>query len=105
MASVAPAVTPVPGTSYQMVTGGASQVAVAAGPNGGFITNPVLATDQGIGAAEVLYVNPYGNATTSANNTTFALQPGQTWNIIPGQTTATSVNAITTGHQFSAVSY
>ncbi len=104
MASVAPAVTPVPGVSHQIVTGGSPVVAVAANPNGGFITNPVSSTDQGV-TAEVLYVNPYGNATTSANNTTFALQPGQTWNIIPGQTTPTSVNAATTGHKFSVVSF
>jgi len=33
----------------------------------------------------------------------FALQPGQTWQIIPGQTTPTSVNAASSGHQFTAV--
>ncbi len=103
MATIAPAVTPVPGSSYQIVTGGVSQVVIPANINGGVITNPALATDQGIGTAEVLYINPYGNAATSANNTTFALQPGQSWTVIPGQTTATSANAATTGHKFSVV--
>ena len=79
--------------------------AVPPNPNGGFITNPYSATDQGIAAVEVLYVNPVTNAALQGNGTNFPLQPGQTWEIIPGQTTPTSVNAATAGHKFSVVWY
>lgn len=88
-----------------MTTGGTAVTVVPTGPNGGFITNPLSATDQGIATAEVLYVNPVSGATLNGNGTTFALQPGQTWLIIPGQSTVTSVNAATSGHKFSAVYY
>ena len=37
----------------------------------------------------------------AGNVTTFALQPGQSWYAVPGQTTVTSVNAATTGHKFA----
>src|SRR5438445_688866 len=98
------AVTPVAGAASSVVTSNTPVTAVGANPQGGFITNPSLNTDQGIGTAETLYVDPTGaNPTLSANGTTFALQPGETWNIIPGQTTVTKVNALTAGHKFSAV--
>lgn len=99
------AVTPQPGLTSVVAVGGTPVVAVGAGPNGGFITNPLTATDQGIGGAEPLYVDAVGNAGLAGNGTTFALQPGQTWAIIPGQTTATSVNAASAGHKFSVVRY
>lgn len=96
-------VTPVSGLSSVVITGGTSVVAVGPNPNGGFITNPYWASDEGLVNTEVLYVDPVGSAKTQANGTTFALQPGQTWTIIPGQTTSTSVNAATSGHKFSVV--
>lgn len=99
------AVTPIPGVNSIIATGGTPVIAVAANPNGGFITNPYLATDQGIATAEVLYINPVTAAGVQANGTTFALQPGQSWTIIPGQTTPTSTNANTAGHKFTVVSY
>ena len=99
-------VTPAAGNAAVITTGGTAVTAALANPNGGFITNPLLASDQGIAVAEVLYINPTGiNATTSANGTTFALQPGQTWFIIPGQTTTTTANATTSGHKYSIVVY
>lgn len=101
-------VTPIPGAASAVVTGGQPVVAIAAnalGVNGGFITNPVLAADQGIGAAEPLYINPVDAAGVAANGNTFRLEPGQTWTVIPGQTTATSVNAVSAGHRFSVVSF
>ena len=98
MASVAPAVTPIPGVSASIAVGATSQVAVGPNPNGGFITNPA-------GATESLFVNPVAAALLTAGGTTFELRPGQSWDIIPGQTTATNVNAVTTGHVFSVVSY
>jgi hypothetical protein len=98
-------VTPIPGAASLVTTGNNAVTAVAANPNGGFITNPITAADQGIGAAETLYVNAVTAATLAGNGTTFALAPGQTWTIIPGQTTPTSVNAVTSGHKFSVVSW
>lgn len=96
---------PVPGVNFAVATGGSSVIAVNAGPNGGFIVNPFTNTDQGIAIAEPLYVNPVGPAGLAAYNTTFALQPGQSWALIAGQTTATYVNATTNGHRFSVVSW
>jgi hypothetical protein len=52
-----------------------------------------------------MYVDPVGAAGTQANGTTFAIYPGESWTLIPGQTTPTSVNAPTSGHKFSGVSY
>lgn len=99
------AVTPIAGVNSIIAVGGTSVVAVAANPNGGYITNPLLSTDQGI-TAEPLYVDPVGTAAIlKANTTTIALQPGQRWDVIPGQTTPTYVNAATTGHKFTVVSY
>ena len=92
-------VTPVAGTNSTVPSGGTAVPAAPGGVNGGFITNPATAT-------EPLYVDPTGaNATLGAGGTTFALQPGQTWNLIPGQTTPTTVNAATNGHSFSCVVY
>lgn len=99
------AYTPIAGVNHIVATGGVAVTAISIGPNGGVITNPLLATDQGIVTAEVLYVNPVTAATTTANGTTFALQPGQSWTVIPGQSTNTSVNAATSGHEFSVVSW
>jgi hypothetical protein len=98
-------VTPQGGVHSIITTGGVAVVAVNGGPNGGIITNPLLASDQGLVTAEVLFINAVTTATTSASGTNFALQPGQSWNIIPGQTTATSVNAATSGHAFSVMSW
>ena len=89
-------VTPQAGLNYQIATGGTSVQVVPANPNGGFITNPASAT-------ETLFVNPIGAAALAASNTTFGLNPGQTWNIIPGQTSITWCNAASDGHVFSVV--
>ena len=97
------AITPGPGLVSQITTGGTAVTAVPANANGGYIVNPLLATDQGIVTAEVLYVNPVTTATTSANGTTIALQPGQSFSLIPGSTLPVSVNAATTGHRFTVV--
>lgn len=98
-------VTPSPGLTSTITTGGTAQNAVAAGVNGGYITNPASNTDQGIGTAENLYVNPVGAATTAANGTTIALGPGQTFELIAGSTLPVSVNALSSGHRFSVVVY
>lgn len=98
------AVNPQPGTHSIIVAGGTAVQAVPANPlGGGIITNPLAPGDQGIASVEPLYVSPMGNATLQAHDTTFALAPGQSWQIIPGQMTPTSVNAATDGHRFSVV--
>ena len=99
------AVTPVAGLVSQVTSGGVAVTVVPGGPNGGFIVNPYTATDQGISNVEPLYVNAVTAATLNGNGTTFAIQPGGSWEIIPGQTTPTSVNAASDGHKFSVVWY
>lgn len=99
------AVTPVAGDNSVVVVGGTPVVAIAAAPNGGYITNPYLAVDQDIVTAEPIYIDPVGLPGLEANGTTFAVEPGQTWPIIPGQTTPTYVNANTSGHKFSVVKW
>jgi len=89
-------VTPRPGLVSQIATGGNPVEVIPANPNGGFITNPATAT-------ETLFVNPVADAELAAGGTTFGLAPGQTWTVIPGQTTATTCNAASSGHGFSAI--
>jgi archaellum component FlaG (FlaF/FlaG flagellin family) len=99
------AVNPQPGTNSVVTVGGTAVEAVPASPQGGgIITNPTTNTDQAIaGTAEPLYVCAIGPATLQANGTTFALAPGQSWNVIPGQMSNTTVNAATGGHKFSVI--
>ena len=99
-------VNPVSGLNTYIAVGGQGVIAIQTMPNGGYITNPLTATDQGISAIEPLYIDPVGSAAIlQGNGTVFALQPGQTWSVIPGQITPTYANAATTGHKFSAVSW
>ncbi len=102
-----PPVTPIAGAASEVITGGLPVVAVLGGPNGGYIVNPLTVADQGIGGSdpEPLFVNPVTSATLNANDTTFRLEPGQSWELIPGQVTPTSVNASSNGHKFSVVSF
>lgn len=92
------AVTPAPALATAIVTGGTPVTVIPANPNGGVITNPYDATEE-------LIVNPVGAAGSAAGGSNFALQPGQSWDVIPGQTTATSCNAATNGHFFSAIQW
>lgn len=98
-------VTPIAGLTSVVAVGGTPVIVFAGNPNGGVITNPSSATDQGLNGAENLYVNPVGAAGLEGNGTTFALTPGQSWTVIPNQTTTTTVNAPSSGHEFSAVSW
>ena len=81
---------------------GVSVLVVLGGPLGGVIENPVAAADQGLAEAEPLYVNPLGPATLFGNGTTIRLDPGESWEMVPGQTNGTWVNAPSAGHEFSA---
>lgn len=97
------AVTPVAGLASSISAGGTPVVVAPAGVSGGILTNPVSITDQGIATAETLYVNQVTAAGLAGNGTTFALDPGQSWTLIPGSTLPVSVNAQTTGHRFSII--
>lgn len=100
------AVTPKPGSTSVVSVGGTAVTAIPAGPLGGVIQNPLAAADQGLGAAEVLYVDPVavpGSTPGDGNGTTFVIYPGQTWSVIPEQSTPTRVNAASSGHKFSCV--
>jgi hypothetical protein len=102
-------VTPTGGAHSFITIGGTPVIAASANPlgyNGGYIVNPLTASDQGIGTAEPLIVDPTGVVPgLNANGTAIALQPGQSWNLIPGQVTATYVNAVTSSHKFTCVVY
>jgi hypothetical protein len=96
--------TPVAGLISQ-TPGTAGQAADAISPNqaGGYIVNPVAAADQGLAAAEPLYVDQVSAAGTVANGTTIALEPGQSYAIIANTTTTVSVASASANHQFTAV--
>lgn len=72
---------------------------------GGYIVNPTSAADQGLAAPEPLYVNQVTGATLQANGTTIALQPGQSYSVIPFTTTPVTVVAASPSHQFTAVEW
>ena len=69
---------------------------------GGKITNPQDAAGQGIPNVEVLFYSLTGPAVLFETATCFPLQPGQSFDIPEGLQTSISVNAATSGHQFSA---
>ncbi len=91
------------GITTVITEGGTAANVLPPNINGGMITNPVSNADQGITDAEPLYVNPIGAATLVGHGDVFVLQPGQTWIAVPGQSSFTSVNAVTSGHRFSAI--
>ena len=79
--------------------------AIAPNQTGGYIVNPLLAADQGTAAAVVLFVNQVGPADVQANGTTIALQPGQSYTVIPSTTTPVSVASLSANHKFTAVQW
>jgi hypothetical protein len=99
-------VTPRAALVAQVAAGGTSVQVFPTDIGGGIIQNPLSNQDQNV-TAEVLYVNPIGVSPGAGpgagNGSTFVLQPGQMWQAIFGQSTATRVNAVTSGHKFSAV--
>jgi hypothetical protein len=98
--------TPLAGLASQ--TSGTPGIAVnAIAPNqaGGYIVNPLLAADQGLASAEVLYVNQVGTCDVQANGTTIALQPGQSYTVIPFTTTPVSVASSMGNHKFTSVQW
>jgi hypothetical protein len=98
------ATTPVVGlATVTSATPGLPVNAISANQSGGYIVNPLLAADQGLAAAEVLYVNQVGPAVVVANGTTIALQPGQSYTVVPQTTTPVSVTSSSASHKFTAV--
>jgi D-lyxose ketol-isomerase len=98
------ATTPVVGLATQTSpTAGIPVNAISANQSGGYIVNPLLAADQGLASAEPLYVNQVGAAVVVANGTTIALQPGQSYTVIPQTTTPVSVASSSPNHKFTAV--
>lgn len=96
-------VTPRAGDTVTIVTGGTAVTVVSGPMNGCYIVNPLSATDQGIAAAEAVYINPVGTATTTGNGSNTAVQPGQTYNCIPASLGPVSANAATSGHKLVVV--
>lgn len=81
-------------------------VIAAYGPmRGGYITNPLTATEQGIPAQENLYVDFVAAATLMTSRTTTPLPPGYTLPFPANFEGEVSVNAATPGHRFSGVVY
>lgn len=97
--------TPVQGLAVQTGAAGVAVNAIAANQAGGYIVNPLEAVHQGTPGATILFVNQVGPATLSANTTTIALQPGQTYNVIGQTTTPVSVASGVANHKFTAVSW
>lgn len=92
------------GAVTTVTTGGTAVNAIDATPyTGCTITNPLTATDQGIGAAEPLLINPVSAATAAANVTTVSVPAGQSWSCPPSAAGPVSVNAVTSGHKFTVV--
>ena len=103
-AAMAQSVYPSVGPVTTLTTGSAAQVIVTAHVNGCYVTNPLTATGQGIGSAEVVDVNPTGTATLNGGNTgNSELQPGQTYTCPANMATDLSAVAATSGHKLSVV--
>lgn len=99
----APAVSLFP-AFHSLVPVGGQPVTIAYGPiQFCLITNPATPGDQGIDIVEPLFVDIVGAAGLNESPTTMALQAGQSFSSVVGQTSNVSVNAKTTGHRFSAI--
>jgi D-lyxose ketol-isomerase len=81
------------------------QAVTVISPNqaGGYIVNPLSSDDQGLSDAEPLYVDQVNPAATAAYRTTIALQPGQSYTIIPNTTTPVTAASESASHRFTAV--
>ena len=95
--------TPYPGATHKVKVGGTPVVAIYSNMAGGIIQNPASAADQGIAAAEPLFVNFAGDATLGQIGSTIELDLGESVTVPPGDARDVSVNAATSGHLFSCV--
>ena len=96
-APVAGANTQTPSTPETSIT------VIPANQAGGYIVNPLTSEDQGLDTNEVLYVDQVGPARTAANGTTIALQPGQSYSVIPFTLTPVTASSKSASHKFTAV--
>ena len=100
-----------PVSLFKTATSVVSQAGVAVTPMfgpviGGVIVNPQSAADQGLEVSEALFIDITGNpAAVTETETTFPLQPGQSFAIPPGMTNNVSVNAVSAGHRFAGIVY
>lgn len=96
--------TPVPGANTQTPSAPETSITVIpANQAGGYIVNPLSSDDQGLDTNEVLYVDQVGPAKTTANGTTIALQPGQSYSVIPFTLTPVTAASKSASHKFTAV--
>jgi hypothetical protein len=86
----------------KVVTGGTPVIAFSGPVAGGVILNPLTALDQGIAAAEPLFIDLTGPAALVETVTTMRIVPGQRFDVPAQPTCNVSVNAGTSGHKFSA---
>jgi hypothetical protein len=91
-------VIPTAADAFEVVTGGTSVIAFAAGsvPNGAIISNPNAATIY------VDIVNAAQDAAPGSNGTTTALTTGMSFKIPPGCRTAVTVNCASSATSFTA---
>lgn len=84
---------------------GQAVTAIAANQGGGWIRNPLSATDQGLARSEPLFVDPVGNAALTASGTTIRLETGDTYHVLPQSTNPVTVAAKSPNHEFVAVQW
>jgi hypothetical protein len=88
------------GAAHSIATGGTAQNAFLGITTGAFITNPLNATES----LFVDMVNVAGTVAPGTHGTTVELVPGQS-QAFPALVTSISVNAVTSGHVFTAVQW
>ena len=89
------------GTAQNFQNATSNSATATQSPGSCLIVNGLTAADQGgIGAAEAIWVNVLGAATTSAGGTSVPIQAGGNMVIYPA-TNAISWNAATTWHKIS----
>lgn len=89
--------------AHSIRTGGISVEVAPPGMLGGYIVNPQVSSDQELSIAEVIFVDPTGPAALQETATTVPLQPGETYTIEGGSNSSVWVNAVSSGHSFTAV--
>ncbi len=89
----------------KIARGESSQIAVQAFVQGGLIVNPYTAADQELALAEVLYVDPTGQANDVTSSTTIPLYPGESYSFNSLSSSPIYVNAASSGHAFTVIQF
>lgn len=103
-----PAVSPSASSGATTITaGGTAQSLFSAGSvtHGCYIVNPQSSTEQGIPAAEILYVDFTGASASSGSGTSLPVYPGVSFPCPTALATSVSVVAATTNHAFKAIKW